>query len=66
MKSFVLSAREAEILRLLSRGLSNRELAERLFITEGTVKWHLHRIFLRLGVRNRVAAVATARELGLL
>jgi ATP/maltotriose-dependent transcriptional regulator MalT len=61
-----LSTREAEVLRQMSRGLTNRELAQKLFITEGTTKGHLHRIFRKLGVRNRTAAVARARELGLL
>jgi LuxR family transcriptional regulator, maltose regulon positive regulatory protein len=61
-----LTARETELLRRLSRGLSNQELADRLSITVGTTKGHLHRIFRKLGVRNRTAAVAKARELKLL
>jgi len=64
--SVPLSAREAEVLRHLSCGLTNRELARKLFITEGTTKGHLHRIFRKLCVRNRTAAVAMAREMGLL
>jgi LuxR family transcriptional regulator, maltose regulon positive regulatory protein len=60
------STREAELLRLLSQGLTNRELAERLFITVGTVKGHLHRIYRKLEVCNRTAAIARAREFGVL
>jgi DNA-binding NarL/FixJ family response regulator len=60
----LLSAREIEVLRQLSCGLTNREIATRLFITEGTIKGHLHRIFRKLEVRNRTAAAAKARELG--
>lgn len=62
----LLSEREAEVLRLCSRGLSNQEIADALSITVGTTKGHLHRIFLKLQVRNRTAAVAKARELRLL
>jgi len=62
----LLSARETEILRQVSRGLSNREIADQLSITVGTTKGHLHRIIRKLDVRNRTAAVAKARELGLL
>ena len=61
-----LSVREVEVLRYLSDGLTNREIADRLFITEGTTKGHLHRIFRKLDVRNRTAAVAKARDIGLL
>jgi LuxR family maltose regulon positive regulatory protein len=62
----VLTGREAELLRRLSRGLSNQEIAHQMSITVGTTKGHLHRIFRKLDVRNRTAAVAKARELGLL
>ena len=62
----LLSGRETEILRRVSRGFSNREIADQLSITVGTTKGHLHRIFGKLDVRNRTAAVAKARELGLL
>ena len=62
----LLSGRETEILRRVSRGFSNQEIAEQLSIAVGTTKGHLHRIFGKLDVRNRTAAVGKARELGLL
>jgi LuxR family maltose regulon positive regulatory protein len=60
-----LSEREVEVLELVAQGLSNREIAERLFITVGTVKTHVHNIYGKLGVQRRTEAVAQARELGL-
>jgi LuxR family transcriptional regulator, maltose regulon positive regulatory protein len=63
--SIALSTREIELVRLLSQGLTNQELAERLFITVGTVKGHLHRIYGKLEVRNRTAAIAKARAFGI-
>jgi len=59
-----LTAKEIELLRRLSRGLSNQEIARHMSITVGTAKGHLYRIFRKLNVRNRTAAVAKARELG--
>jgi LuxR family maltose regulon positive regulatory protein len=61
-----LSERELEVLQLLSGGLSNREIASRLFLTVGTIKWHLHNIYGKLGVHSRVQAVTRANELDLL
>jgi len=61
-----LSDREIEILQLIARGLSNQQIAERLFISIGTVKWHTNNVFNKLGVRNRIQAVACAQELGLI
>ena len=61
-----LSGRQLEILRLLAAGHSNRDIADRLFIAEGTVKAHLHQIFGKLLARNRTEAVSNARELDLL
>lgn len=61
-----LTDRETELLRRLSRGLSNQEIALQMSITVGTTKGHLHRIFRKLEVHNRTAAVAKARQLGLL
>lgn len=60
-----LSERELEILKLLAQGMSNREIAETLFITEGTAKNHVSNIFSKLGVRDRTQAVLRAQELGL-
>jgi len=62
----LLSAREAQVMRHCSRGLSNQEIADRLAITVGTTKGHLHRIFQKLKVRNRMAAAIKARKLGCL
>ena len=57
-----LSRRETEVYELLCDGLGNGEIARRLFITEGTVKVHVHHIFDKLGVRSRTAlAISAAR-----
>lgn len=61
-----LTAREREILILLARGASNREISEALYITGGTVKNHLSNILGKLGVRDRTQAALKARELGLM
>lgn len=57
-----LSAREIEILQALKTGASNREIADRLFISQATVKTHLIHIYGKLGVDNRTAAVQRAQE----
>jgi DNA-binding NarL/FixJ family response regulator len=59
-----LSEREQEILRLIANGSSNREIADKLFITEGTVKNHVTNILGKLDVRDRTQAALKARELG--
>ncbi len=59
-----LSEREQEVLRCLAAGMSNREIAERLVITESTVKKHLRNILAKLHVQNRVQAALLARERG--
>jgi DNA-binding NarL/FixJ family response regulator len=59
-----LSDREHEILRLIAKGSTNREIAEALFITEGTVKNHVTNILSKLDVRDRTQAALRARELG--
>lgn len=61
-----LSAREVEILAAVARGLGNREIARSLVISEATVKTHLVHVFTKLDVDSRTAAVARAREEGLL
>jgi two-component system, NarL family, nitrate/nitrite response regulator NarL len=55
-----LTSRKREVVSLVSQGLSNKEVAQRLNIAEGTVKLHLHRIYSQLGVRNRTALAALA------
>lgn len=61
-----LSKREIAIVKRLESDLSNREIAEALFISEGTLKWHLHNIYGKLGVKNRSGAVAKARGMQVL
>ncbi len=61
-----ISPRELEVLRLVSRGLSNVDIGRELFISEATVKTHLLRAFAKLGVSDRTAAVTTAIATGLL
>lgn len=60
------SARELDVLRLLSDGLSNQEIALRLKIAPSTVKTHINNLYTKIGAQNRVQAVRRARELGLL
>lgn len=61
-----LSARELDVLRLVAEGLTNRDIAKQLFISEGTVKTHLVHAFAKLDADSRTAAVAAARRHGLL
>ncbi|MEO8391813.1 MAG: LuxR C-terminal-related transcriptional regulator [Chloroflexota bacterium] len=61
-----ITRREREILQLLSEGLLDREIAARLFLSVGTVKWHVKNIYAKLGVERRTQAVKRAREFGLL
>jgi DNA-binding NarL/FixJ family response regulator len=60
-----LTEREAEVLRQMARGLGNQEIAEKLFVSEATVKTHVAHILDKLGVENRVQAVVAAYESGL-
>ena len=61
-----LAAREREVLALVAKGTSNREIARELFISEATVKTHLSHLFTKLGVNDRAAAVAKGYERGIL
>ena len=62
----VLTAREAEVLRLVAQGLSNRQIGERLFISAKTVSVHISNLLAKLGVSGRAEAVAVAHHRGLL
>ena len=61
-----LTKRELAILKRLETGLSNKEIAEAIFVSEGTLKWHLHNVYSKLDVKNRTGAMARARALGIL
>src|SRR5262245_11946290 len=58
--------RELEILELIAQGLSNREIADKLFVSENTVKTHSSRVFDKLGARRRTQAVQMGKEFGLI
>ena len=61
-----LTKRELSILKRLESDLSNKEIAEAIFVSEGTLKWHLHNVYGKLNVKNRTGAMARARVLGIL
>ena len=61
-----ITKRELEILELIAMGLSNREIAEKLFVSENTVKTHSSRLFDKLNARRRTQAVQFGKELGLI
>src|ERR1700678_1469352 len=61
-----ITPRELEILELMAKGMSNREIAEKLFVSENTVKTHSSRVFDKLGARRRTQAVQLGKEFGLL
>jgi len=66
LKGLGITPREYEILCLIAQGLSNREIGEKLFVSENTVKTHSSRLFDKMDVGRRVQAVQKARELGLI
>lgn len=61
-----LTRREVSILKRLDSGLSNKEIAESIFVSEGTLKWHLHNVYGKLEVKNRTGAISRAKNLGIL
>lgn len=61
-----ITPRELEVLALIAEGLSNKEIAERVFVSENTVKTHLSRVFDKLGARRRTQAVQRGKELRLI
>jgi two-component system, NarL family, response regulator LiaR len=61
-----ITRRELEILGLIAQGMSNREIAEKLYVSENTVKTHCSRVFEKLGAKRRTQAVQIGKELGLL
>jgi ATP/maltotriose-dependent transcriptional regulator MalT len=66
LKELTITPREHEILGLIAAGMSNREIGEKLFVSENTVKTHSSRLFEKLGVNRRVQAVQRAKELRLI
>ena len=66
VKALGITPRELEILELIASGLSNREIAERIFVSENTVKTHSSRLFDKLGARRRTQAVQLGKEAGLI
>jgi serine/threonine protein kinase len=61
-----LTLREQEVLAMIAKNMSNREIADELVVTMGTVKWHITQLYKKLGVRSRVQAIVRARELDLI
>ncbi|MFI5244521.1 MAG: response regulator transcription factor [Gemmatimonadales bacterium] len=66
VESLGITPRELEILELIAEGLSNKEIAERVFVSENTVKTHSSRVFDKLGARRRTQAVQLGKELRLI
>jgi DNA-binding CsgD family transcriptional regulator len=66
LESLGITPRELEILELIAEGLSNREIAERVYVSENTVKTHSSRVFDKLGARRRTQAVQLGKELRLI
>jgi len=66
LREFAITKRELEILELIAKGMSNREIAEKLFVSESTVKTHSSRLFDKLSAKRRTQAVQIGKELGLI
>ena len=64
LKDLGITRRELEILELIAQGMSNREIADKLFVSENTVKTHSSRLFDKLGARRRTQAVQIGKEMG--
>jgi len=66
LRELSITPRELEILELIANGMSNREIAEKLFVSESTVKTHSSRLFDKLSAKRRTQAVQIGKELGLI
>lgn len=66
LKDLGITKRELEILELMAQGMSNREIAEKLFVSENTVKTHSSRLFDKLSAKRRTQAVQIGKEMGLI
>ena len=66
LEKLEITPRELEILELIAKGMSNREIAEKLFVSENTVKTHSSRVFDKLGAKRRTQAVQLGKEFGLI
>ena len=66
LEELSITSRELEVLQLIAEGLSNREIAEKLFVSENTVKTHSSRVFDKLGAKRRTQAVQLGKEFGLI
>jgi len=66
LRELAVTPRELEILDLIASGMSNREIAEKLFVSENTVKTHSSRLFDKLGAKRRTQAVQLGKQLGLI
>ena len=66
LRELSITRRELEILELIANGMSNREIAEKLFVSESTVKTHSSRLFDKLSAKRRTQAVQIGKELGLI
>ena len=66
LKQLGITKRELEILELIAQGMSNREIAEKLFVSENTVKTHSSRLFDKLSAKRRTQAVQIGKEIGLI
>lgn len=62
----LLTPRETEVLQCIAEGMSNKEIAETLFVSENTIKKHLNNLYSKLEVNRRVQAIGKAREIGIL